>query len=75
MNEKLTTIKALDAEVIELIDNEAVVEDIERADEFKETVFNSLILIDCFMMKLKVQDPTVSDTRPPTFLSHTRIKL
>jgi len=75
LNEKLTTIKALDAEVIELIDDEAVVEDIERADEFKETVFNSLILIDHLMMKLKVQDPTVSDTRPPTFLSHMRVKL
>ena len=44
MTEKLTTIKGLDSEVIELLDDyEAVVEDIEGADVFKDKIFISML--------------------------------
>ena len=44
LNEKLTTIKGLDSEVIELLDDyEAVVEDIEGADVFKDKIFISML--------------------------------
>ena len=46
LNEKLETIKALDSEVIDLIDDETLAEEIEQADGYKETVFNALIKID-----------------------------
>jgi len=49
LNEKLTTIKALDTEVIELTEDDAIVEDIEQADGFKETVFSSLLSVDKLM--------------------------
>ena len=80
LNEKLETLKALDAEVIELIEDDSVVTDIERADEFKETVFSSLLSIDRILERLKpppvstttpMSDP--SSTREP--LSHTKVKL
>jgi len=54
LNEKLTTIKALDTEIIELLDDEdAVVEDIAGADGFKEKFFISLLLLDKLMESLK----------------------
>ena len=40
MNEKFETIKVLDVEVIDLIDNDCIVDVIERADEYKETIFS-----------------------------------
>lgn len=46
LNEKLETIKALDSEVIELIDDDTVADEIEQADGYKESVFNALIRID-----------------------------
>ena len=36
-----------------LIDGDGVVEDIEWADEFKETVFNSFLSIDRFMERFR----------------------
>ena len=52
LNEKFKTIKALDVEVIDLINDDGVVDDIERADEFKETIFSSLLSIDRLIEKL-----------------------
>ena len=48
LNEKLETIKALDSEVIELIDDDTLADEIEQADGYKESVFNALIRIDRF---------------------------
>lgn len=49
LNEKLETIKSLDAKVIDLIEEEeALAGGIERADGFKEGVFDALIKIDRF---------------------------
>ena len=72
------TLKALDAEVIELIEDDSVVTDIERADEFKETVFSSLLAINRVIERLKRASVTTtisdsSSTREPP--SHTRVKL
>ena len=47
LKEKYDTIKTLDAEIIELIDDEAgLTEEIERADGYKEGIFASLIKAD-----------------------------
>ncbi len=46
LNEKLETIKALDSEVIELLDDDALAEEIEQADGYKESVYDTLIRID-----------------------------
>ena len=45
LNEKLETIKALDSEVIQLIDDDTVADEIEQADGYKESIFNALIRI------------------------------
>ena len=47
LSEKLETIKVLDTEVIELIEDEgAVVSEIEQADDYKDRVFRALFRID-----------------------------
>ena len=49
LKEKLGTVKALNAEVIDLIeDEEALADEIERADNFNEGIFDALIKIDRF---------------------------
>ena len=49
LNKKLGTVKALDAEVIDLIeDDEALAGETERADNLKEGIFDALIKIDRF---------------------------
>jgi len=55
--------------VIELLDDEAVVEDIEGTDVFKEKIFTSLLLIDKLMETLKVANPI--HTNP----GHSHVKL
>ena len=40
--------------MIELIEDDVIVEDIEQADGFKETVFSSLLSINKLMEKLKI---------------------
>ena len=79
LNEKFETIKALDVEVIDLIDDDGVVDDIERADEFKETIFSSLLSIDRLIEKLKpppaTKDSAVSEPSVHTSSSHPRVKL
>ena len=46
LKEKFETIKALDTEVIDLIEDESLADEIEQADSYKETIFTSLIRID-----------------------------
>ena len=55
LNEKLEIIKALDMEVIELLQDDGLDADIERADEFKETIFSSLLCVDHLIERLKLQ--------------------
>ena len=49
LKEKFETIKALDTEVIDLIEDESLADEIEQADGYKETIFASLIRIDKLM--------------------------
>ncbi len=46
LKENLETIKALDAEVIELIEDDTLADEIEQADDYREMTFASLIKID-----------------------------
>ena len=79
LNEKFETIKVLDAEVIDLIDGDGVVDDIERADEFKESVFSSLLSIDRLIKKLKTSSARrgseASEMARHTSPSHPQVKL
>ena len=52
LNEKLEVIKALDTEAIELIQDDGLDADIERADEFKETIFSALLSVDHLLKRL-----------------------
>ena len=45
LSKKFEIIKTLDTEVIELIQDDGLDADIEGADEFKETIFSSLLLL------------------------------
>jgi len=73
LDEKLSTIKPLAAEIIELLEGDAIVEDIEQADGFKENVYSSLLPIDKLMKKRKVQNSEECDHR--LHASHSRVKL
>ena len=76
LNEEIETVKGLDADVIDLMDDDGIVEDIDTADEFKETVFRSLLSIDRTIEQLKSSsDPKVREHTLPTSTTHTRVKL
>ena len=46
MEEKLSTLKQLDGEILDLVDGEAVEEEIEQADAFKEKIYAATVNID-----------------------------
>ena len=46
LNEKLSTLKQLDREILELVEDEAVEEEIEQADANKEKVYAATVNID-----------------------------
>ena len=81
LNEKLEVIKALDTEVIELIQDDRLDADIERADEFKETIFSSLLSVDHLLKRLNPTSVTTTApvSEPSTHVSlhasHTKVKL
>ena len=62
LKEKLETVKTLDAEVIELIEDETLADEIEQADSYRESIFSALIKID----QLDGAPPTNPDPHPPT---------
>ena len=63
LKEKLETIKGLDAEVIDLIEDDSLADEIEQADGYKETIFASLIKNDKLMESVPV--PRTSTERLP----------
>ena len=68
LSEKLEVIKALDSEVIELIeDEEALATEIDQADGYKETVYSALIKID---RVIKASAP--AGTPPPALAAVNR---
>jgi hypothetical protein len=46
LEEKLSTIKQLDGEILDLVEDEAVEGEIEQADAFKATVYTATVSID-----------------------------
>ena len=66
LNEKLETIKTLDSEVIELIDDDTILADeIEQANGYKESVFNALIRIDWITKAPFTSSPLTSTESSP----------
>ena len=62
LKEILETIKALDAKVADLIEEEdSLAEEIEQADGYKETIFALLIKINRLMERVPVS-PTITST-------------
>ena len=56
---KLETIKKLDVEIVDLIDDETVLtEEIEQADSYKETLFSALLKADKILKDLPATPPT-----------------
>ena len=62
LKEKFETIKALDTEVIDLIEDESLADEIEQADGYKETTFASLIRIDKLMETSSTTSHLSTDT-------------
>ena len=79
LNEKLETIKGLDSEVIDLIeDDDALTSEIKQADGYKESVFNALIRIDHIMKASPTRSfPTLLTAAPPREIraSHSDFRL
>lgn len=46
LTEKLEVLKLLDAEVLDLVEEESVAEEIEQSDEFKESIYAALVRIE-----------------------------
>ena len=66
LQEKLETIKVLDSEIVELIDDEAAVTtEIEQTDGYRETIHSSLLKIEKALGKI-VAPPTAATTTPST---------
>jgi hypothetical protein len=65
LTEKLETLKVLDSEIAELIDDEgSLSSEIEAADSFKEGIFAAMIKIDKILTPKPTAPPTTSPTPP-----------
>ena len=60
LKEKLETIKKLDAEIVDLIDETVLTEEIEQVDGYKETLFSALLKVD----KILKDPPTAPPAKP-----------
>ena len=67
LQEKLTALQQLDAEILELVDEDAVADEIEQADAFKEDVYAAMVKID--RLSLRTNPPSLE---PPTGHSSSR---
>ena len=66
LSEKLEVIRALDTEVVELIDDEeALVTEIQQADAYREEIHSQLLRIEAKLATLAVTTPP-HDATPPT---------
>ena len=80
LNEKLETIKALDSEVIELIDDDTLADEIEQADSYKESIFNALLKIEQITKapptsSSPTETPPTERRTPPSDSSSSRVRL
>ena len=65
LKEKLETIKSLDSEVIDLIEDEATLTDkIEQVDNYKESIYAALIKVDQ-VLRTPTVVPAVAAPAPP----------
>ena len=66
LKEKLETIKNLDAEIADLIDNETILtEKIGQTDSYKETLFSALLKADKLLKDPPTTPPTSVTAAPP----------
>ena len=66
LQEKLETIKVLDGEMLELMEDEDLAEEVQQADGFKEGIYGAMIKIDKCVKMLCVHTPvTTSELRTP----------
>lgn len=68
MREKLDTIKTLDAEIVELVEDErGLADEIEQADKYKETLYECVLKVDRFLKATPPtpDTPTVPPVPPP----------
>ena len=64
LKEKFETIKALDGDIIDLIEDDTLADEIEQADAYKETIFASLVRIDELMEIRSTTPREIPDTSP-----------
>ena len=64
LKEKFETIKALDGEIIDLIEYDTLADEVEQADAYKETIFVSLVRIDELMETRSTTPHELPDTSP-----------
>ena len=64
LKEKLETIKSLDAEIVDLTEDEAALTD--EMDSYKETIFSALIKADKLLKHPPTTPPTPITATPPT---------
>jgi len=76
LKEKFETIKALDTEVIDLIEGEesAVADEIEQADGYKETILACLVKIDK-LLEAVVTTPHTASVTVPSASPSAQVKL
>ena len=67
LEEKLGTLKLLDGEIVELIEEEALATEIEQADDFKSEIYAALVRID---KALKLTTPLAPPTPAPIVATH-----
>jgi len=80
LKEKLDTIKTLDAEIVDLIeDEEELAGEIDQADTYKEGLYESVLKVDRFLNATPpipdAPPPTVTARTPPTATGVSRVKL
>lgn len=66
LEEKLGTLKLLDDDIVELIEEEALATEIEQADDFKGEIYAALVRID----KVLKRTTPASPPTPPTVAAH-----
>jgi len=79
LNEKLETIKSLDAEIVDLIEDEdGLAKEIEQADTYKEGLYESILKVDRFLNATPTETPDASarvSATPPSDTRVNRVKL
>ena len=75
LQEKLSTLKELDSEVVDLVKEEEVVNEIEQADAYKEDIYDAIAKLEQLSLKTSTTAPaaTVLPSRDPASESKVRL--